>query len=1321
LFYPGKNLAECFTAALQRLGGAYPQRVTDLRASSLFFFVLFLMERGSSEPHSWNSAQDGEAGLKTRAPQGQSPPVLLITETTARAVRMAQFVAAAERLWHDREPEVGEVLVFPDFEPQNLFEYFDPPLEVIDQRNKVLDGLRQGTARVVVTSYKACWRLLPELEEQAQQQLHLTCSGDFSRRPPAGELANPATKVAATGISRIHREALAAQLVNLGYNGVSTVTEPGQFAVRGGLVDVFPIGAELPARIDLFGDEVDALSQFDPGTQRSTGQLGELRILPVSAHGSQLRHPGVQAWLREQWQAYRDEYEDVLSRSAFERLAEVVENDLALLAEGGATPRAGWYYHATLSESTTLWNYLPAGTHVVVHEEGFVESETNSYFRFWESRHADWLKNGLGFLRLSDSYLLPADGIRATAQHLAAGRLPASLLGEDGAQVTLDVPRLRLVFTSAFGGPEGTGDGWPLASVGLDTPPAGKWGTTRLAETLRGYPKLDPPVYRSEVGARPSQAADPAEPARKPALPAAGVNRVDRPVTLLSQFSARLREVLTDEQLAPEIENAILPGGFVVPAPVGTGLAPAATHFRSDDGDSRGTPRPSRTELRGSMADATSGVPTGQWTVVTDVEVFGEIAEVETAPPRRYRTHPVRRTDELSPGDYVVHIDYGIGRFAQLANRDVGGVEKTYAAIEYAGRDRLYVPVEQLDRLRRYSFDGSEPALNSLGKDSWKKTKEKVKRDTLELAKKLLSLYKLRQVRPGHAYGEGTVWEQEFAEGFPYELTDDQRQAWSEVQQDMEAAKPMDRLIVGDVGFGKTEVAMRAAFKACVDERQALILCPTTVLADQHFTTFTRRFRPFPFRVGVLSRFQSAAEQKDTLDKVRTGRVDVLIATHRGLSKDVEFQRLGLLVIDEEQRFGVKQKEKLRMQFPTVDVLAMSATPIPRTLHMSLVGVRDISVIETAPTSRKPVKTYVGEQDEMLIREALLRELGRGGQVYYLHNRVQDIDTQRKRLEEMLPGEKVIVAHGQMADEKLEEVMHAFSLGAYKVMLATTIIENGLDIPAVNTIIVDNAELLGLAQMHQLRGRVGRSSAQAYAYFFHHPTRLLSEDAQRRLHAIYNYAYLGAGYEIAQSDLRIRGAGNLLGEEQSGLARAVGFEYYCELLARSISDVKALDEVDISGWDDKPLVLDRPSAQVDLPLPCYIPDEYIQDPVLRLEILRDIAALDSEASLAAYADELEDRFGPPPQEALNLLTAVRLRNLATQLGLERLAYSKPKQQFTLQFHGGPPPEWTRRILLLDERYALAQPGALVLNLPLGSAADVDPLADALTGLLELRG
>ncbi|MCC7478134.1 transcription-repair coupling factor [bacterium] len=1242
MFTAWKNLAARFDVALDALGSDYPARVTDLRASSLFFFALHLQQR---------------SGL----------PLLLVTETTARAARMQQFLVAAERLINEREPAGYEFAVFPDFEPQNLFEYFDPPLELLEARGAVLDSLRPGSPRpprVIVTSYKALFRMVPEPEAFFRQHLDLAPSAGPA---PAGSQR------------RISRDELARQLELLGYRQVSTVTALGEYALRGGLVDVFPVGEELPLRVDLFGDEIESIQRFSPETQRSTEPAESLRILPIALETAHLRQREVQEWLRERWDDYRQNYREQLSRSAYDRLIEVVEQDLELLAAGGSTPRAGWYYQATCSNGATLWDYLPEGAPVLVHEDGFVDSETSSYFRFWQNRFSDWLSSGLSFLRLEDNYVLPAAGIVETMQELARGRFTsAGLEGEEEIQV----PAVHALFSHAFG--LTVQDGLPHASVGLDNPPAAKWGTARIVETVRAFPRLTAAPGGLGHGAQ-----------------AARITRIDRPLTVLTQFSARLRELLHDEQLYPEIDNAILPGGFVVPG-AGAGADRAGHGATLAD------------------AEGLSAAARMDWTVITDVEIFGEIAEVAEAPPiKRYRGESVRRPDELNPGDYVVHIDYGIGRFAQLTDRNQSGVTKSYVEVEYAGRDRLFVPVEQLDRLRRYSFDGSTPQLNNLGREQWKKTKEKVAAETLELAKKLLALYKTRQVRSGHAYVQHTTWEDEFAEGFPYELTGDQMSAWRDVEQDMESPRPMDRLLCGDVGFGKTEIAMRAAFKACVDERQVLVLCPTTVLADQHFHTFTQRFRPFPFRVGILSRFQGPKEQKETVEMVKDGRLDVLIATHRGLSKDVEFKRLGLMVIDEEQRFGVKQKEKLKMRFPLVDVLAMSATPIPRTLHMSLIGLRDISLIETAPVQRKPVKTYVGEYDNMLVREALLRELGRGGQVYYLHNRVQDIERVKAHLEYLVPGEKIIIAHGQMKDERLEEVMHAFSLGAYKIMLATTIIENGLDIPSVNTIILDHAENLGLAQMHQLRGRVGRSSLQAYAYFFHDPQRVLTEESQSRLHAIYNYAYLGAGYEIAQSDLRIRGAGNLLGAEQSGLAKAVGFEYYCEMLARTIRDIKELSDAGLDAMEELPTMEERPGTQIDLPLPCFIPADYIDDPVLRLEVLRDLAALESDQAAEDFELSLLDRFGELPQQVGNLLLVIRLRNLGSQLALERVAYNRAKDSFTLKFFDSER-DWFKRSVLLDSRFSPAGPQLLELKLEFKGIKSAEELHETLSGLLQLR-
>jgi transcription-repair coupling factor (superfamily II helicase) len=1228
MFFPWPELERRFAEALTLEGPATALRLTDLRGSSVFFLLQFLTDT-------------------------EQPPLLVLTETTGKAQQMQQFLSHVERLIHGREPRQEDYLVFPDFEPQNLFEFLEPPVELLDSRNQVLDAIQRGSTRVVFASAKACFRLLPPPADYNSREIVLSSDEGLARLKGDSEIKAHLIEAALT---RIDREALAQRLSANGYTKVTTVTDPGQFALRGGLVDIYAVGQDRPTRIDLFGDSIESIHRFRPDTQRTEDSLDILQILPLAIHNERLNQPETRVWLEDRWREYCREFEGSISPSAFERLHELVDNDLEHLENGIAIPRASWYYRAIASENCTLWHYLRPNTRVVVHEDSFVDSETNSYFTFWQNRFRDWLKNGLSFLRLEHFYRLPQGRIGDSLTALSEGRLALA-----NGEILDGLPVIRPLFTHSFSSPE---LGEHHHSLGFGTPPSGKWGTSRLEESIAAYPvlpKLKPsdlsPIY------------------------------IDRPVSVLTQFSSRMTDVLGDAGVHPQILNAILPGGFTIPAGAGN-LLPAEVN---NDG----------------------------WTVVTDMEIFGEIMEVVPAKPRYAGGAPIRKSDELGEGDYIVHIDYGIGRFARLVDRKQGELTRSFVEIEFAKNDKLFVPVDQLDRLRRYSYDGTDPALNTLGKETWAKTKEKVKKDTLELAKKLLSLYKRRKVGGGHSYAAADEWMHEFAEGFPYTMTEDQGKAWLAVEADMESGQPMDRLLVGDVGFGKTEIAMRGAFKACVDERQVLILCPTTILADQHFRNFSRRFKPFPFKVEMLSRFQSAKEQKDIIARINKGEVDVVVATHRGLTKSIEFPSLGLLVVDEEQRFGVKQKEKLKMRWPEIDVLTMSATPIPRTLHMSLIGVRDISLIETAPVARKAIKTYVGEMDEIMVREAILRELGRGGQIYYLHNRVADIEKVRERLETLVPEAKVLIAHGQMREDQLEEVMHAFSLGAFRIMLATTIIENGLDIPSVNTIIVDNAENLGLAQMHQLRGRVGRSAVQAYAFFFHVPNRILTEEAQSRLHAIYNYAYLGAGYEIAQSDLRIRGAGNLLGESQSGLARQVGFDYYCELLARSIKDVRALDEADIEDWEDVELVEERQGPQVDLPLSVYIPEGYIENVSLRLEFLRRLANLTDNSLLPELADELEDRFGKRPVEVENLLLLVRLRNLCGDLGVSRMSYNHMTHAFALQFYEDEG-SWFNKAPLLDSRFKMGSGNFITLDQSFGGKEDAEEVFDALDTLSGLR-
>ncbi len=626
---------------------------------------------------------------------------------------------------------------------------------------------------------------------------------------------------------------------------------------------------------------------------------------------------------------------------------------------------------------------------------------------------------------------------------------------------------------------------------------------------------------------------------------------------------------------------------------------------------------------------------------VTDRELFGT---VRVRRPRALRrVVPRDILERLTPGDLVVHIDHGIGRYEQMLRRGAAGEERDYLELAFAGSDRIFVPVEQIGRLSRYS--GAErPALSKLGGGEWLRTKARVRKAVADLAEELLELYAVRNAAEGHAFGPDTPWQQEMEASFPYEETVDQLRATAEVKLDMESGRPMDRLVVGDVGYGKTEVAIRAAFKAIQDNTQVAVLVPTTVLAAQHFETFSQRFAAFPVTVRLLSRFVSPKDQAEAIDGLAKGSVDLVIGTHRLLSKDISFKNLGLVVVDEEQRFGVAAKERLKRLRREVDVLTLSATPIPRTLNLALAGVRDLSVIETPPEDRLPIQTRVAEASAGLVRDAILRELDRGGQVFYVHNRVETIEAQAEQLRQMLPGSRFVVGHGQMGEGALEGVMIDFASGAAEVLVCTTIIESGLDIPNANTIIIDRADTLGLAQLYQLRGRVGRSSRRAYAYLLYRRRERLSDEARKRLQAIFNASELGAGFQIALSDLEIRGAGNILGAEQSGHMAAVGFDLYSRLLAEAVEEKKATVE-------HRAPVLETPSAVIDLPLDAHLPDSYVPDTAQKLELYRRLAKARSAGDLAAFRQEVIDRFGAMPPPVVRLVEVAELRLAAESAGL----------------------------------------------------------------------
>ncbi len=703
--------------------------------------------------------------------------------------------------------------------------------------------------------------------------------------------------------------------------------------------------------------------------------------------------------------------------------------------------------------------------------------------------------------------------------------------------------------------------------------------------------------------------------------------------------------------------------------------------------------------VHGSLSAGFTHAPS-RLTLISDRELFGSTRVRRLVSSKRVITRDL--IGKLSPGDHVVHVDHGIARYAGMTQRTFGEDVKEYLQLDFAGTDKIFLPADQVGRITRYS-GGPAPALSKLGGTEWERTKRRVRRAVGDLARELIEIYAARESAPGFAFSADTTWQRELEESFPYTETADQARSIEEVKADMLRRRPMDRLVVGDVGYGKTEVALRAAFKAVQDGKQVAVLVPTTVLAQQHLGTFERRLSAFPVRVAMLSRFVAKKAQGEIVDAVAGGEVDILIGTHRILSKDIAFADLGLLVVDEEQRFGVSHKERIKAMRREVDVLTLSATPIPRTLHLSLVGIRDLSVIETPPEARLPIQTRIAEDDEGLVRDAIAREIDRGGQVFYVHNRVETIEAAAERVRRLVPNARVAIGHGQMAEGMLERVMLDFSDGRFDVLVCTTIIESGLDIPNANTIIIVRADTFGLAQLYQLRGRVGRSDRRAHAYLLHRRGMPLTQVARKRLHAIFSASDLGAGYQIALSDLEIRGAGNILGAEQHGFMAAVGFEMYTRLLAEAVDLLRGR----------QPLPEPAP-VRLDLPGSAYLPDAYVADSGAKLEAYRRFAQLRTDADAEALRGELRDRYGPIPKPVEGLFTAVRVRQAAEAAGVPDVRAEE--RQVTLKWSGRMP---DRRGVSVALQVAGLRPdsGSNQVRIPVAEGSD--PVGVALRALAAL--
>ena len=661
--------------------------------------------------------------------------------------------------------------------------------------------------------------------------------------------------------------------------------------------------------------------------------------------------------------------------------------------------------------------------------------------------------------------------------------------------------------------------------------------------------------------------------------------------------------------------------------------------------------------------------PMLKFTVIAESDIFGKAKKKKKR--KIYEGRKIQNFSELKPGDYVVHENHGLGIYQGIEKIEVDKITKDYMKIAYAKGGNLYIPATQLDLIQKYaSADAKKPKLNRLGSQEWVKTKKRVRGAVKVIAKDLVELYAVRQNQEGYVYGPDTVWQQEFEEMFPFEETEDQMHAIEAVKKDMESKKIMDRLICGDVGYGKTEVAIRAAFKAVQEDKQVVYLVPTTILAQQHYNTFVQRMKEFPVRVDLMCRFRTPSQQKKTIQDLKKGLVDIVIGTHRVLSKDVEFKNLGLLIIDEEQRFGVQHKEKIKKMKENVDVLTLTATPIPRTLHMSLIGIRDMSVLEEAPEERMPIQTYVMEYNDEMVREAIERECARQGQVYYVYNRVEDIADVAGRIQKLVPDVNVAYAHGQMREHELEKIMYDFINGEIDVLVSTTIIETGLDISNVNTMIIHDADRLGLSQLYQLRGRVGRSNRMAYAFLLYRRDKLLKEVAEKRLAAIREFTDLGSGFKIAMRDLEIRGAGNLLGAEQHGHMEAVGYDLYCKMLNEAVKQLKGeMEEEDFT-------------TTIDLNVDAFIPDSYIPNEYQKLDIYKRIAAIESDEEREDMEEELIDRFGDSPKKVGTLLEVAALKARAHKLYVTTIEQKGDMYTFTMYEHAKVQPERIPKLIEL---------------------------------------
>lgn len=1045
----------------------------------------------------------------------KSAPILYVTDSLARAEHVYN-------LFKEEQSEIDT--------------YWFPAEEIIaaevatsspnyrTARIQFLSALATSKTGIFITSTSGLRRLVPEPKDVIEARITLEVGAEYEF------------------------QTLISDLNALGYQRVEQVEKKGEFAVRGSVVDIFPLNQDDPIRMDFFDIEIDSLRTFDQATQRSIENIEKIEVLPATdliINETKLNQ-AIKTMNNELAQAQKK-----LSEENFEALQQNINEVIERWKHHQLIQEDTMYAKQLYAAKTSLLDYLTKGTLFLDDYPRILDAETDI-----ENNEASWIVDQLKNNVLLDNESFGVD-IRTLIKKKSVPQLFLSMFQKGMGRLKFD----------------------QLTEI-----------TTRAVQDFFGQM----PVLKGEVE-----------------------RWLARKQTVLifansKERQGKITEVLHDFEITAQKVNA-------------DRIQVAAVN------------------IIGQSFPQGFDMPSTKLVVLTEKELFAKVPKKRPRQQHVENAERLKSYTELKTGDYVVHVNHGIGKFMGMTTMEVDGVHQDYMTIQYKGSGQLFIPVTQLNLVQKYvAAEGKSPKLNKLGGSDWAKTKKNVASKIEDIADDLIELYAKREAEKGFAFKPDDSYQRQFDNDFPYTETPDQLRSIEEIKKDMERERPMDRLLVGDVGYGKTEVALRAAFKAVESGKQVAILVPTTILAQQHFDTMNERFEGYPIATGILSRFQTGAQVKETLEGLKDGSVDVIVGTHRLLSKDVEFKDLGLLVIDEEQRFGVKHKERIKELKSQVDVLTLTATPIPRTLNMSMIGVRDLSVIETPPTNRYPIQTYVMEENAGAIREGIMREMRRNGQVFYLHNRVQDIEKVVAEIEALVPEARVGYIHGQMTEKQLEDILFEFIAGEYDVLVTTTIIETGIDIPNANTLFVENADHMGLSQLYQLRGRIGRSSRVAYAYFLYQKNRVLTELGEKRLEAIKDFTELGSGFKIAMRDLSIRGAGNLLGKQQHGFIDSVGYDLYSQMLADAVKKKQGKK------------VKRRSDSEISLGIEGFLPSSYIEDEQQKIEFYKRLRQANSHEEVVDIQDDMLDRFGDYPAEVDNLLQITDLKIIADQVQVERI-------------------------------------------------------------------